>query len=195
MSDPIWNRVDRRGPDECWPWLGGLGQNGQPTCPRGSVRRVCWRAGRSEPLPESHQVSMVCGTVICLNPAHMKLKPFRDIEGRFWLKLTKGAPDECWEWQGAKFRNGYGAFRMNGKIRHATHVAWELLVGPLPERNGTHNPDALVCMHSCDNPPCCNPAHLSWGKGIDNHRDMVAKGRAPWQTGAWHRTGEAGGGT
>jgi hypothetical protein len=36
---------------------------------------------------------------------------------------------------------------------------------------------ALI-MHSCDNPPCCNPKHLSEGNHYLNWADSVAKGRS-----------------
>lgn len=48
-------------------------------------------------------------------------------------------------------------------------VAWTISHGPIP--------DGLWVLHRCDNPPCCNPAHLFLGTVSDNNKDMCAKGR------------------
>jgi len=31
---------------------------------------------------------------------------------RFWSKVDKRGPDDCWEWNAHKYPNGYGLFRM-----------------------------------------------------------------------------------
>jgi hypothetical protein len=49
-------------------------------------------------------------------------------------------------------------------------VAFELVHGLIPA--------GLVVMHTCDNPECCNPAHLQAGTQQKNIADMHAKGRA-----------------
>lgn len=44
--------------------------------------------------------------------------------------------------------------------------------------------DGLVIMHSCDNPACVNPEHLSVGTQTENVADMYAKGRSYDKSGA-----------
>ncbi len=88
---------------------------------------------------------------------------------RFWAKVDIGAPDKCWEWQASCNPAGYGGFQFNGRFGKAHRAAWELANGPIPE--------GICVLHRCDNPPCCNPAHLWLGTYADNHRDAVAKGR------------------
>lgn len=88
----------------------------------------------------------------------------------FWSKVDQsGGPDACWPWIGGKYPSGYGAVVWHGLgVRSAHRVAFFLAHGHWPE------PYAL---HRCDNPPCCNPAHLFAGTAADNARDKVAKGR------------------
>lgn len=92
---------------------------------------------------------------------------------RFWLKVDRRGPDECWLWTGALNEHGYGVMRPDTQRRNGptmkAHRASLQLAGV--EVGG------LYVLHSCDNPPCVNPAHLSAGSAADNAADMVAKGR------------------
>lgn len=95
-----------------------------------------------------------------------------DLAERFWASVDRRDPSDCWEWTGSrrKGKHPYGMFNVDRVCVNAMRVAWELTNGPIPS--------GLVVMHSCDNPPCCNPAHLSVGSVADNIRDMWNKGRA-----------------
>ena len=92
---------------------------------------------------------------------------------RFWSKVKK-QPNGCWEWQAAKTRLGYGRFAPEGTTVKAHRVSFELCKGPIP--------DGMHVMHSCDNPPCVNPEHLSLGSNQDNVNDREAKGRGVMPT-------------
>lgn len=83
-------------------------------------------------------------------------------------------PDDCVLWTKARTAAGYGALRVNGKVVLAHRVAWEAQNGPIPK--GGH-----IC-HSCDNPPCVNPAHLWLGDPASNAADRNAKGRTVGNT-------------
>lgn len=102
-----------------------------------------------------------------------------DLEQRFWAKVDRGEPDECWEWQGNRDLNGYGRIWVDGRSPRASRVAWEL-------ENGCAFPAGMLACHTCDNPPCVNPRHIFVGTYRDNQRDASAKkrndprGRAHW---------------
>lgn len=75
------------------------------------------------------------------------------VEQRLWPRVDQSAgPDGCWIWTGSRGPLGYGQIGI-GPRNYGTHrVAYELLVGPIP--------DGMQLDHLCRNPPCCNPAHL-----------------------------------
>jgi transcriptional regulator with XRE-family HTH domain len=50
----------------------------------------------------------------------------------------------------------------------ANRFALELTKGPPPF-------DDAIALHSCDNPPCCNPAHLRWGTTQENTSDSLLR--------------------
>ena len=88
---------------------------------------------------------------------------------RFWSKVSIKSADECWEWKAGRLPFGYGQIFMHGKAQRAPRLALVLSGITVPK-------GAFVCHH-CDNPPCCNPAHLFIGTNKDNALDMCAKGR------------------
>jgi hypothetical protein len=94
------------------------------------------------------------------------------IEERFWKYVAKGEPGSCWEWQGAKDHHGYGRLNSpghSGPVLKAHRVSYEIHAGPI--ERGLH------VLHSCDNPPCVNPAHLRLGSPADNTEDRLSRGR------------------
>lgn len=94
----------------------------------------------------------------------------RPLSDRLWPKVDRRGPDECWPFTGSRNEHGYGLIRgEDGKLVKAHRAAYELTHGPLPA--------GVVLRHSCDNPPCCNPAHGVPGTQADNVADMIARGR------------------
>lgn len=96
----------------------------------------------------------------------------KDID-RFWSRVDIGSEEECWEWQAGKNSTkkgfNYGIFWICGTGILTHRLALSFHLGEFVGVRDT--------MHSCDNPPCCNPFHLSPGTHLDNMRDMNQKGR------------------
>lgn len=85
---------------------------------------------------------------------------------RFWKKVEK--TEGCWLWRGYRNPDGYG--KVGHRSMSAHRIAWTATSGEIPR--GMH------VLHSCDNPPCCNPAHLWLGTHRENMADRDRKGRS-----------------
>ena len=108
----------------------------------------------------------------------------------FWAKVNKHGPvvrkelGPCWLWTGGTDKNGYGNVKANGVSQRAHRYAFFLVFGHFPFPCG---------LHECDNPPCCNPAHIFEGTVSDNNKDAARKGRSNWPKGterAWAKLTE-----
>lgn len=75
----------------------------------------------------------------------------------------------CWEYSGPRTK-GYGIINFRGENMRVHRLMFCL-------ENGIEIPHLMCICHSCDNPPCCNPAHLWLGSIAANNRDAIAKGR------------------
>lgn len=83
-------------------------------------------------------------------------------EERFWGKVDRRGPDDCWEWAGFVDGGGYGKFRFAGKSVRAHRFIYEKEVGPIPE--------GLDLDHLCRNRACVNPAHL---EAVDRRTNLL----------------------
>lgn len=97
----------------------------------------------------------------------------KSVATRLWAKVHRDAQNGCWEWIGARDKNGYGRIQVMTDGKWGTQLvhreAYKLLRGNLP--------DDLGLCHRCDNPPCVNPDHLFLGTQLDNMTDAKLKGR------------------
>jgi hypothetical protein len=92
--------------------------------------------------------------------------PRGDVRARLLAKLDRSGP--CWLWTGSTDGGGrYGAIGVEGRLRRAHRVAYELFVGPIP--------DGMDIDHTCRVTLCCNPEHLE----PVTHRENVLRGEAP----------------
>lgn len=83
--DPVerfWEHVDRRGPDECWPWLGkgngdgygriGIGSRADKSGRDIAAHRFAWELEYG-PIPAGMNVCHRCDNPPCTNPWHLFL--------------------------------------------------------------------------------------------------------------------------
>lgn len=94
----------------------------------------------------------------------------RPITERFWAKVDRRGPNDCWVWRGATVR-GYGVLWMSERHRsiRAPRFAYSLLNGPIPPN--------MTVDHICANTLCVNPAHLELCSAGENSRRGLARQR------------------
>ncbi len=155
----FWSNVQIGSTDDCWRWL-GQETNGYGRFSAGGRTHhtsVFSFELANGPIEQGQKIGHSCGTRECVNPKHLHIVT---METRFWSKVDKRGPNDCWPWTGVKNWCGYGVFTNNNRLHKAHRVAWELANGePLGQRLGTHR---------CDNPPCVNPSHIVPGTPLSN---------------------------
>lgn len=101
----------------------------------------------------------------------MGLKVLRRVEENLMSKVIVGDEDDCWPFFGSRDEQGYGYCHYSPAGISKAHRLVMWLQG--------HEVKGRVVMHTCDNPPCCNPKHLKVGDQLENEWDKSAKGRRP----------------
>lgn len=79
-AERFWSRVDQRGDDECWPWLGavqsaGYGHLWFPDRSRTVLaHRVAYALAHGE-VSDLLVIDHLCESTTCCNPAHLEAVP------------------------------------------------------------------------------------------------------------------------
>ena len=98
---------------------------------------------------------------------------FSDHE-RFWRKVNTDGPipihrpelGKCWQWEAGKTKRGYGLFYLDGTMRYAHRISYEMHIGNIPKN--------LELDHLCRFHGCLNPNHLE----VVTHAENVRRGSA-----------------
>lgn len=88
--------------------------------------------------------------------------PLRKI-AQLFSKIRVDKETGCWVWTAGLTTKGYGKTNYKSRVEQAHRLMYAWLVEPLPFGN-----DPVLDHFVCDNPPCCNPAHLKLGPQRDN---------------------------
>ena len=136
------------------------------------IRKTCDHCGGSfmakyQSRMQAHQ--RFCSRA-CYDASGVKRYSPEEAVAAFWAKVDKDSHTEgCWLFMGFRKWDGYGWLSRMGKYMTAHRYAWILTHGKPP--------DGMHILHQCDNPPCCNPAHLRLGTHAENMAECKERGR------------------
>ena len=92
----------------------------------------------------------------------MKFKHKEEVLGRI-LEHVTFSESGCWESRSVPNSYGYSRLMVDGRYRYVHRLMYMICVGPIPKGQV---PDHVIC----ENPPCCNPAHLELVTKAENSR-------------------------
>lgn len=109
--------------------------------------------------------------------------PRPTLEERFWAKVDKRGPDDCWLWTAATNQLGYGQIGTGSTQRLMAHrCSYELAYGPIP--------DGMMVDHRCGVPLCVNPAHLrvvTPSQNMENRTKLDRRNGSGFRGVSWDR--------
>ncbi len=169
----FWKRVDRRGPDDCWLWLGDRSggrarvydrARGKTTAAARVLKQIV-----GDPIPDDMHPHFRCGCCMCCNPAHVfaargpylapgtaSIKTLDDLYQR--CRVAPG--DDCWHWLGGK--SGKAAKVPYTDPESGKPTSAQGARAALHLRKGTRIREARAWLTCCSE-DCCNPAHATVG--------------------------------
>lgn len=132
--------------------------------------------GRNGSGSSGAPAAIVLPAVVAKPPAAKRskgTKPRLTDEQRFWSKVAKAGPHDCWLWkEPVNTGNSYPQFRVtrNGKQKFylAHRYAYEMAFGPVP--------GSLNVLHTCGCKKCENPSHFYVGTQRQNAADTKRHG-------------------